>query len=476
MGISWEPCSNAEFEPPERSAVVVEAERRFTDQSERIARSLNVDRRRFVASVSGSALALLMLNACSKEKHAADRAVDPTLPAQPGGTFAVPSTAPTEPSVATTALGGDEFVFDVQTHLLPYDLTRSTSNFGAGFPQNSCGERDSRKCFDLDHFLDAIFLQSDTSAIVLSSLPIYGSDNPLTTEAMAETRRIAERLCGDGRVFMQAEAAPNVGPVQAAFDTMSATAAQHKIVGWKTFTHTGNVFRLDDGDRSLLQVGNRLVRHAVTTGVPTIVVHKGFGGDPADIGPAAAANRDVNFVIYHSGYEGGVTERAYDSSRPNGGVDRLILSLERAGIGKNDNVYLEIGSTWHYVMTDPTQAAHVLGKLLNAVGPDRVLWGTDSIWYGSPQDQIQAFRAFQFTAEFQERYGYPALTPELKRKVLGLNAARLLNVNPATVPCKFSRADLENLRQERRLTSMVHGPTTRRELAALLRSPLAALV
>jgi predicted TIM-barrel fold metal-dependent hydrolase len=476
VGINWEPCSNAEFAPPPADAVVVEAQRRFADQSVRIARSLNIDRRRFVASVSGTALALLTLNACSKSKHAADRAVDPTLPAQPGGTFAVPTTAPTEPSVATSVLAGDEFVFDVQTHLLPYDLTRSTPNFGGGFPQNNCGERDSRRCFDLDHFLDLIFLQSDTSAIVLSALPIYGADNPLTTEAMAETRRIAEQLCGDRRVFLQGQASPNVGPAQAAFDAMSATVAQHKIVAWKTYTHTAQNFRLDDGNRSLLQVGSRLVRHAVTTGVPTIAVHKGFGGDPADIGPAAAANRDVNFLVYHSGYESGVVERAYDSSRPNGGVDRLIQSLERAGVGKNDNVYVELGSTWRSIMTDPSQAAHVLGKLLNAVGPDRMLWGTDSIWYGSPQDQIEAFRAFQFTPEFQERYGYPALTPELKRMVLGLNAARLFNVDPAKVPCRFSRDDLEKLRQERRLTSSVHGPTTRREFAALLRSPLAALV
>ena len=157
-------------------------------------------------------------------------------------------------------------------------------------------------------------------------------------------------------------------------------------------------------------------------------------------------------------------------------MDRLIQSLERAGIGKNDNVYVELGSTWHYVMSDLTQAAHVLGKLLNAVGPERLVWGTDSIWYGSPQDQIQAFRAFQFTAEFQERYGYPALTPELKRKVLGLNAAHLFHIDPAKVPCQFSRQDLEQLRQERRLTSALHGPTTRREFAALLRSPFAALI
>jgi uncharacterized protein len=56
-------------------------------------------------------------------------------------------------------------------------------------------------------------------------------------------------------------------------------------------------------------------------------------------------------------------------------------------------------------MRDPEQAAHVLGKLLRHVGEDNVLWGTDCIFYGSPQDQIQAFRAFRISAEFQERYG-----------------------------------------------------------------------
>jgi len=46
-------------------------------------------------------------------------------------------------------------------------------------------------------------------------------------------------------------------------------------------------------------------------------------------------------------------------------------------------------------MSSPDEAAHVLGKLLSRVGEDRVLWGTDGIWYGSPQPQIMAFRAFQ---------------------------------------------------------------------------------
>ena len=61
-------------------------------------------------------------------------------------------------------------------------------------------------------------------------------------------------------------------------------------------------------------------------------------------------------------------------------------------------------------MRDPDEAAHVLGKLLERVGDDRVLWGTDSIWYGSPQNQIEAFRNFQISNEFQDTFGYPELT------------------------------------------------------------------
>ena len=52
-------------------------------------------------------------------------------------------------------------------------------------------------------------------------------------------------------------------------------------------------------------------------------------------------------------------------------------------------------------MRDPEQAAHALGKLIKHCGEDNVLWGTDSIWYGSPQDQIVAFRTFQISASSQ---------------------------------------------------------------------------
>ena len=68
----------------------------------------------------------------------------------------------------------------------------------------------------------------------------------------------------------------------------------------------------------------------------------------------------------------------------------------------------------------------MLGKLLLHLGPERILWGTDSIWYGSPQGQIDALRAFTISEPFQEQFGYPF--DSRRQLILGGNAARLYNV------------------------------------------------
>ncbi len=179
-----------------------------------------------------------------------------------------------------------------------------------------------------------------------------------------------------------------------------------------------------------------------------------------DVGPAARTFRDVNFVVYHSGYESGGFEGPFTSATAEAGVNRLIASLERSGIGPNENVYAELGTTWWNVMRTPTQAAHVLGKLLKHVGQDNVVWGTDCLFYGSPQPQIQAFRSFQISEEFQERYGYPRLTKELKAKVLGRNAARLYEIEPVPPRCDFTRRELAKIRQELRGGDLLLGPAT----------------
>jgi hypothetical protein len=118
-------------------------------------------------------------------------------------------------------------------------------------------------------------------------------------------------------------------------------------------------------------------------------------------------------------------------------------------------------------MRDPTQAAHVLGKLLRYVGEDNVLWGTDCIFYGSPQDQIQAFRAFRISPELQERYGYPALTPLRKAKILGLNGARVYGVEPKKRRYRFTRRELEDIRRTLPFTHETYGPRNAREVQEL---------
>jgi hypothetical protein len=111
---------------------------------------------------------------------------------------------------------------------------------------------------------------------------------------------------------------------------------------------------------------------------------------------------------------------------------------------------------------DAEQAAHVMGKLFRYCGEDNVLWGTDSIGYGSPQDQIQAFRTFQISAELREKHGYPQITPALRAKVFGLNAARVYGVSAAVVKKLAARAKLAY--QERPEPHFrTWGPKTRRK-------------
>src|SRR5262245_16353936 len=64
------------------------------------------------------------------------------------------------------------------------------------------------------------------------------------------------------------------------------------------------------------------------------------------------------------------------------------------------------------------------------MGPDRIVFGSDSVWYGSPQWQIDAMWRFQIPEDLRKKYGYPELTEDAKRKILGLNSAKLYGINP----------------------------------------------
>ena len=133
----------------------------------------------------------------------------------------------------------------------------------------------------------------------------------------------------------------------------------------------------------------------------------------------------------------------------------------------NSNVYAELGGTWWFLMGNPTHAAHVLGKLLTHVGEDRVVWGTDSIWFGTPQDQIQALRTFQISAELQERHGYPELTPALKAKIFGGTSAALYGIDPVVGRCDVDRSEVSQIRMDLGPAG-TYGPTTAAAAAAYI--------
>jgi hypothetical protein len=172
-------------------------------------------------------------------------------------------------------------------------------------------------------------------------------------------------------------------------------------------------------------------------------------GDPKDIGIVATMFPDVSFIVYHSAYEfaGGNETLPYTEQTKYQGVNSLVSAMLDNDLPPNSNIYAELGSTWFNLMGNPTAAAHVLGKLLRYVGEDRVVWGTDSIWYGSPQPQIEAFLAFEITEQFQNMYGYPALTPAIKAKILGLNAAAAYGIDPMATKCAIDASDLAVLKR-----------------------------
>ena len=246
---------------------------------------------------------------------------------------------------------------------------------------------------------------------------------------------------------------------------------------WKCYTQWGP----DGKGFSLAEdVGLRFIEKARSLGVKNIAIHKGipFGRQSYehslcdDVGVGARQFPDVNFLIYHSGWVPGKTESAFDPTH-NEGVDSLIKSLLDNQVEKNSNVYAELGSTWRGLMKDPQSAAHALGKLFKYVGQDNVVWGTDSVWYGSPQDQILGFRSFQIAQELREEYGYPEITPELRAKVFGLNALKPYGISLEEANQRASNDEVSNRRlayQDRPDPHfLTHGPKTRREFLALLR-------
>lgn len=471
LPVKLDATSNGEFEPIPLEPIHHYANLMARKAATENARRLGLDRRAFMVSACGVASTLMGMNAAYASQG------------RRGGYFELPKEAGLDLHAARSAVDGNEFIFDVQGHFVNPTgawLKRLTADAKPmqGFtgaercaPHRATGPRGYLDCIGPDQFVKDVFLDSDTDLMVLSFVPSTRPGEPLTLEEAENTARIVERLEGTHRLLIHGRVNPNQ---PGDLDAMDEMAARHPIAAWKTYTQygpDGKGFYLDD------EPGLAMIEKARRLGIRNVAVHKGLSFGPqsyehstcVDVGRVARRFPDVNFLIYHSGYVQGGKEGPYDAKKTDG-IDALVSSLAANGIKPGANVFAELGSTWRFLMRDPDSAAHGLGKLFKACGESNVLWGTDSIWYGSPQDQIQAMRTFQIAKELRDRHGYPEITPALRAKVFGLNALKVYSI-PDDVLRKHvkDRVALERgeYRERADPAFVTYGPRTRREFLNL---------
>jgi hypothetical protein len=480
--------SNGEFVPAAPTAEDHAVGQAILERTEHFAHRIGMDRRQFLHTAGGVAAALAVFNfaGCSSDGRSAGRSATTRSRA-----FTVPP--PEDLPACQHALGTQgEFIFDVHTHhVVPSGPWRQnapeTVQLVLGMLPPDCRAEDPLECVNRASYLHDIFLASDTTVALLSDVPNSGPlDAPVPFPEAIGTQQLAAQLTTGGapRVLVHNVIAPNFGDLGARLDEMSANVVGGRVAAFKVYTAwgpDGRGFALDDPT-----IGLPVVQHAHDLGVNVFVAHKGLPlvnfdrahNGPEDIVAVSRLFPDMNFLVFHGAWDANHTEGPYDPGATVG-IDTLLQALDRHGVPANDNVWVDLGSVWRQLLTRPDEATHALGKLLRRVGTQRVLWGTDAVWYGGPQPQIMAFRAFQISPEHQERYGYPALTDDVKRDVLGLNAARLFDIDATETRCALSSDPLTvavpeavQMRAEGWLPSgwTANGPTTRRGILRWLGS------
>ena len=99
-----------------------------------------------------------------------------------------------------------------------------------------------------------------------------------------------------------------------------------------------------------------------------------------------------------------------------------------------NNVYADVGQLFALTMVaQPRVCAALMGAMIKGMGVDRVCWGTDAVWTGSPQWQIEGLRRLEIPEDMQRRHGFAALGPAdgpVKNAIFGGNNARLYNLAP----------------------------------------------
>jgi hypothetical protein len=463
-------------------------------RAEEGAKRHGVDRRTFLASSMGMAVSLSVINemGCSNDSNNGGPGCvdDAGLPVPDAGSpYVVPPQATCDPGDYLSST--DFFIFDIQTHCFDDGEWRTRNIVYPTFLNllSSCmGVANKLDCFDPEHYAELMFVDSDTTMTVITSWPAatcfpersmfknapLACGLPLSNDGMRNLRDWINQRAMSQRCINQVQVMPNdflehqiEGMYAAVMDPSWRCGSWKAYPAWTSDTYPdangkAQGYFLTD------PIGIKFIEAGLKLGVPNFAIHKGLpipGFDvehnkPTDIGPVAKMFPQANFVVYHSAINAGTggtstsaliptaTENVpFSASDKNPlGVNMLIRSLLDAGIIQDPdvtkqpntphNVYAEMGSAWSQVMNDTTQSQHYIGKLLKYLGPKNICWGTDCVLSGTPQSQITAFKNFQITEAFQEKYGYPALTDDIRRQIFGLNAAGIYHIDTTAARCK----------------------------------------
>jgi hypothetical protein len=429
--------SNGEFNPLPQTAQQRKVEARLQELADTTGRKLGMDRRRFLRTGCGMAAAFLAMNEVF------------------GPVYHVTQAEAAEPEAAQSRAEAlsKQFVFDDQLHFVRDDYKfegilglakYAAANWNPAMRQDSVGMTLSR--YKFDNFLKEVYLDSDTRVGLLSGAPF---DDPanwfLSNDQIKQAADTVNSIAGTKRLLFHSLVTPRQSGWMEEVDRCISVI---RPTSWKGYTigdplqpeTTKYPWRLDD--EALLYP---FYERAVKAGITTVCIHKGLlprdyesaipGGawryaNVDDVPKAAKDWPQISFVIYHSALRAFLEDPEAELQEfEKTGYIRWVSDLAEIPAKHGvSNVYADLGTCFAIsAVTNPRFCAAMMGVLVKGLGQDHVFWGTDSVWYGSPQWQIEAFRRLEIPEDMQKKHGFAPLGPAdgpVKNAVLGLNAAK----------------------------------------------------
>ncbi|HLY04754.1 MAG TPA: hypothetical protein VKR31_03305 [Rhizomicrobium sp.] len=436
--------SNGEFMPGAQTRAQKEVQKRISAAASTLAPRHGLSRRDFLASAAGMAAAFAVMN--TVYGHLFD--VGPAEAAVPDAARA-----------RADALS-DQFIVDLHTHFIRDDAGPGLEYF-VQLRDKTRKRRENPKLPDRPATLDdlhlgtyvrEIWLDSDTKIAALSGAPSdIEKDWLVPNDAIAEARRRINRFAGSRRLLSHFIFTPGqpgwLEEIDRGIETLKPDAWKGYTIGDNTHKDISRYpWRMDDE-----KLAYKAYEKFAKAGIRNVAVHKGLYTQSdeqkfprlkeyARVDDVARAAKDwpqLNFLIYHAAYrytgdgEPKIALAEFEKTGRMEWVSDLAEIPQKHGV---TNVYADIGASFAACcVTEPNTAAAMLGILVRGMGHERVIWGTDSIWFGSPQWQIEALRRMEIPDDMCRRHGFLPLGPAggaVKSAILGANGGRLHDLEP----------------------------------------------